>query len=143
MGPQKMPLWPVDCFELKAVEVCQTQGEVLFLFLFSLYLSLNCLEEFRWRACTRKRANTRDNFLYKKTLCAWQGSICLSNMCPSYLPVNCLPRGPLEVPDSCPLLLSSGWLISLTCFSVRELPLFGVPGVQNLFVSPLLFIRLT
>lgn len=103
---------------------------------FSFYLSLNCLKEFRQRACFRKRAVTRDNSkecelgvadrghwarpaCSKPSVCpwvsAWHGNHWFASMCPSHLPVNCPP--PWCSPIPYPLLLSSGWHMSLNCLT--------------------------
>ena len=63
MPSKNVLLWHVDNFKLKMVGAQQTQGE----------LFTSSLEEFRWGACTRKSAITRDNFLCHKDLSAWHG----------------------------------------------------------------------
>lgn len=68
--------------------------------IFSFYLSLNCLKEFRVRACTWMRANTRDDCLYKKDLSAWQGKHLLTKHLLLPSSVNGLP--PLWSPSPSP-----------------------------------------
>ena len=73
-----MPVWYEDYFELKAIKTQQTQE--------TLYLSLNCLKEFRQRAWSKKRVITRDttkSIGWCGKLGELAGSVCPhSSLCP-------------------------------------------------------------
>lgn len=111
----------------------------------SFYLPHNCLKEFRQRDWSRKRATTRDNYKkyglgvvsWGKPGRAWRPvlsvSHCLRTAWQTFVYKTCalpifpqIALLPFEVPDPHPLLLSSGWHISLYCLTA-----FGSQGPLN------------
>ena len=87
-------------------------------------LSLNCLKEVRWGACTRKKDNTGNSFLYQKDLCAWHGKHFFTEH------LLCSPSCELS---SSTLKLSTGWYINFNYLIVEESYIFmGLPYVRSL-----------
>ena len=68
------------------------------------------------RAFIRKRANTKDNFLYQKVLYTWHRKQWFTKHL-AFLRVLCLA---FETLGPCPLLLSPGWCTSLSHLTSRR-----------------------